>query len=103
MFDTSWHLFKLRYTHLLDELTIQGELLGRGSTANDLIGAQEQRERRQKDLDQQEKTRATTELNNVLAWLDASKLDQEDELSGLLQRCHEGSCDWILDDQKIKS
>lgn len=51
----------------------------------------------------QEKAQSAMQLENVTRWLQAAKLDQEDELDDIFDRAQEGTCDWIHENPKLKS
>jgi NACHT domain len=80
-----------------------GQLLQRKASKNEIAEAKESRERWQEEAEKREKHQAATQLNNVRSWLNASQLDQEDELDELSNRCHDGTCDWAYNNSKIKS
>lgn len=81
---------------------MHGELAGQERIASRLNKALEDRERRQSETDKEDEKKSIIERQNARTWLEASKLDQEHELYDLVSRCHQGSCDWIYDNPKIK-
>lgn len=103
LFPSAWERFDKRLRLILDDLTVYGQLAGEEQTASRLIKAQEERERRQNETDRENEGKSIIERQNVWTWLEASKLDQEQELYDLVSRCHQGSCDWVYDNPKIKS
>lgn len=42
------------------------------------------------------------QLQQVLSWLEASQDEHEDVLDDLINHCHPGSCDWLLEHTKMK-
>lgn len=100
---TSWDNFEWRLQKILDDLMTYGQLLQKKASKDDTAEAKESRERWQEEAEQREKKQAATQLNNVRSWLNASQLDQEDELDELSNRCYDGTCDWAYDNPKVKS
>jgi hypothetical protein len=103
LFPPAWDRFDRRLQLILDDLTVHGQLAGEEQIASRLIKAQEERERRHNEIDREDEEKSIIERHNVRTWLEASKLDQEHELYDLVSRCHQGSCDWVYDNPKIKS
>lgn len=88
---------------MLDDLATQRQLLARKADIGEILQAKTRRENWQRETDEQDEAEADRQRKTAESWLQASKCDQEDELDELLRRCHEGSCDWIHDNEKIKS
>lgn len=88
---------------MLQSLSAYGELLQKAPTSHDIEDVRMTQQRKTEDAKEYEDKQDIAELTNVHSWLDASNLDQEDKLDDLRSRCHESSCDWILENAKIKS
>jgi hypothetical protein len=54
-------------------------------------------------IEKKENEKLTHDFDAVLSWLDAARLDQENEMDSRTESCHPGSCDWIFKNQKMKS
>lgn len=77
-------------------------LLGQNGTSAQLAKAREDREEWREELEKVEKETADKEMKNVVFWLSANELDQQDSLDNLVDQCHPQSCDWIYENGKIK-
>ena len=88
---------------MLDDLSTQSLVLSKEPEAHEIAEAKEIHERWKREANEREEAETAVQYKNVEAWLEAWKLNQEDELDELLSRCHEGSCDWIYENPKIKS
>lgn len=102
-FKTSWARLEPRLRILVDELMRCHRQLRVRISSQDLIEAKEARAIRDTTLTNEELDRASGERKNAACWLEGSKLDQEDELDELRKRCHGNSCDWIYENEKVKS
>ncbi|RMZ75329.1 hypothetical protein DV737_g5351, partial [Chaetothyriales sp. CBS 132003] len=102
-FDTSWARFERRLRRIRQEIAHLVSLLGQKEIGPKIDKARESHEEWRGQLDKQEKETSVSELNNVIFWLSADELDQEDELDFRSRQCHPQSCDWIYEHSKIKS
>nr|KAK5436980.1 hypothetical protein LTR18_009345 [Exophiala xenobiotica] len=100
---TSWARLQPWIRIHLDDLNLCGRLLKTAQSSQNIGKTRDSRDRATKQLEQDEKVRKVSELQNAQFWLEASKLDQEEELDVLRNKSHEDSCDWIYDNRTIES
>lgn len=101
-FQTSWARFEKRLRRIRQEIVQLAGLLGQKGVSTQLAKAREDREQWREKLDESETETSNKELKNVVVWLSANELDQQDELDTLYGQCHARSCDWIYENGKVK-
>ncbi|EKG09537.1 NACHT domain protein [Macrophomina phaseolina MS6] len=101
-FDSSWGRFDARFKTILSNLAQHADLIDREANAVDIAKAKSMRNRLNDELSRREKADALVHLASAMSWLNLTGIpQQEDELDGLLGRCHPTSCDWLLQNRAI--
>jgi hypothetical protein len=101
-FKSAWGQFDRRFKGILKDLATHTELVDKEATAAAIEQANDTRSRLLERIDKTEDEKLTEAFNAVLAWLDAARLDQEDEVDARTNNCHPGSCEWIFKNPKMK-
>lgn len=102
-FHTSWGRFDGRFKAILENIARDSELIDKNANAIDILQAKEFRDKQSEHIAQREKQQEAAELASVITWLQINHIhDQEEELDHLTDRCHQGSCDWILQLEKME-
>ena len=104
LFNSTWGRFQTRFDAILKSLEKHAEIVDREANAIDIVEAKAWRDKYVEDCKQREEERAVREFIAVLSWLDpaATNSNQEQELQRLLNKRHLDTCDWLLDNTKIK-
>ncbi len=102
-FESAWGQFDRRFKTILDDLARHTELVDKEANAIAIFEASEWRKRCLDELALRENEKSASDLRAVLAWLESSNLNQEDDLDARVNNCHPGSCDWVFQHAKIKA
>lgn len=94
--------FTPRFKGILDSLKRHSDLLDHEAVSLDIIESHNLRTKLQDDIDQKERDRASSQLQETLAWLSIQDRLQEDDLDALYQRKAPGTGEWIFQNPKFK-
>jgi len=115
LFNSTWGRFQTQFDAILKSLEKHADLVDREANAVNIVQAKAWRDTYMEDSKawkdkyfedskQKAKERAANELAAVLSWLDPTlkNANQEQELYRLSTSRHAGTCDWLLENAKIK-
>ena len=98
-FHSSWSSFGIRFKAIIDSLEKHSDWLDREANSIDIAEAKEWRRNITDEATIREQERSDAQFQDALAWLAID--DQEEELDQLLNRCQEGTCDWLFRQKEI--
>lgn len=96
-FMTTWGRFDLRMSAILESLSRRRAEIAEESSTIDMIEARDWRDRPMAKVERQEKDRSEKQRASVVAWLQISSPNQDDELERRLRKCLPGSCEWVIE------
>lgn len=102
-FAVDWGLFDRRFKSILEKLRSHCDLLDREAAAthfSEMKMMRDKRELEEKDFEQHRRSQSARE---VFAWLSAEEDGQDDYLHCISDNRQPGTCNWILEDQQIRS
>ncbi|KAI0976556.1 hypothetical protein F4678DRAFT_413747 [Xylaria arbuscula] len=102
-FKTTWAGFDFRFNSILASMAKYSEAIDQEASTIDIIEAKQWREKLSSQVATQEKDRQERNRQSVIAWLALENLPQDDNREKLLRDCLEGSCDWVLKQEKVAS
>ena len=102
LFDALVTGFNRRLDHILSSLAHHSDMIDREANAINICRAEEWRRKAIEDATRQEELLASTQLKNVLAWLNTRDAEQENELNRHLEQIHANSCLWIRQHPLVK-
>ena len=102
-FAFDWGLFERRFKSILDKLRSHCDLLDREAAAIHFSEMKIMRDKREVDQEDFEQCRRLEAAQQVFAWLAAVEDSQEERLHGISDDRQPGTCNWILEDQQIRS
>lgn len=98
-----WGRFDCRFKRILCNLEQHAELIDKEANAIDIAESKALREKLNNELSQREQESVILQRSAIISWLDMNGIPkQEDELERLLDQRHPGSCDWLLENEKIE-
>ncbi|KAJ9633047.1 hypothetical protein H2204_007437 [Knufia peltigerae] len=105
LFDASWRSFSRRFNSILQRLSRGRDLIDKEAQAFDLLEVKAFRQQVLDELDRSEHERQHWQLRDTLSWLDLKGQDREqDDLFECRSSARKpGTCEWILDNAKIRS
>ncbi|KAI1173029.1 hypothetical protein F4777DRAFT_601066 [Nemania sp. FL0916] len=102
-FCTLWNGFGVRFNSILASMAAHRQQFDQEADTIDIIESKQQRERLAALVTAQERERIQLQRQSVIAWLALDSLPQDDHREILLRDCLQGSCDWIIKQQKVAS
>lgn len=103
VFDSLWKDFGTRFNGILDSLARHRDLVDKEAMSIEILDARSLRIQEQHRLEQREKDRRVSQLQDSIAWLAVEDRILEDDLYRLSQRRQPGTCDWVLGISKLIS
>jgi len=79
------------------------EAIDQEASTIDIIEAKQWRERLESQVTTKEKDRHERNRQSAIAWLALDNIPQDDNREKLLRDCLQGSCDWVLTQEKVAS
>lgn len=102
-FAVNWALFERRFKSVLDSLASHCDLLDREAAAIHFSSMKQMRDKRQLEEDEAERSRNNRMFREVLGWLTAEDISQEEHLHRISDNRQPETCNWVLDDAQICS
>ncbi|RYC58773.1 hypothetical protein CHU98_g7433 [Xylaria longipes] len=102
-FATTWANFDFRFNSILASMAKISEAIDREAVTLDIIESRQWREKLASQVATREKDRLARQRQSVIAWLALDHLPQDDNREKLLRDCLEGSCAWVLKQEKVAS
>jgi hypothetical protein len=105
LFDASWRSFGARFNVILQKLARGRDLLDREANSLDMVEARAFRQNVLEDIERREKDRQVWQMRDTLAWLDLKGQDREQEelFESRSKARKSGTCEWILQNSKVRS
>lgn len=105
LFDASWRSFSGRFNSILQRLASNRELADKEAQSYSILEGKEFRQKVLEQIDRSEKERFDFRLRDTLAWLDLQGQDREQqdlfECRSMARK--DGTCEWILNNSKVRS
>ncbi|KAJ8123850.1 hypothetical protein ONZ43_g291 [Nemania bipapillata] len=102
-FNTTWANFDFRFNSILASMAKNSEAIDQEAATIDITEAKQWREKLASQVATREKDRIDRRRQSVVTWLALEHLPQEDNREKLLRDCLQGSCDWVLKQDKVAS
>ncbi|KAJ8130813.1 hypothetical protein O1611_g2810 [Lasiodiplodia mahajangana] len=102
-FNTTWANFDFQFNSILASMARHSEAIDREAATIDIIEAKEWRDKLALQVAAKENDRVDRQRQSVVAWLALENPPQEDSGEKLLRDCLQGSCDWLLKQEKVAS
>ena len=102
-FAFDWGLFERRFKSILQSLAVHCDLLDKEAAAAHFSEMKHFRDKRQLEEDAFEGQRQTQMAQDVFRWLSAAEDQQEEQLHRISDRRQPKTCDWILEDSRMRS
>ena len=101
-FAFDWGLFERRFKSILQRLTQHSDLLDKEAAAAHFSEMKQFRDKRQLEEDAFEQQRQHQMAQDVFSWLSAAEDLQEEHLHRISDRRQPETCDWILEDPRMR-
>src|SRR5205814_2356372 len=103
-FDKAWHIvfesiwkdFRSRFNGILESLARYRKLVDKEAISIEIVESRIWRDRIDHDLEQQEKIRRASQLQDTIGWLAVEDRLQADDLDRLWKRRQQGTGDWVF-------
>ena len=102
-FLSSWTRFDTRFKTILESLARHADLVDKEAVSISIIEAKAWRERAIEESQKRDAEKAAVHRQMVINWLRPQDFLQEDELVAQLDRGHEGSCSWIVQNSTFQA
>ncbi|WAO86156.1 NACHT domain-containing protein [Fusarium falciforme] len=112
MFVTSWGRFESKFNNILEDLNRHGSLIDQEANALDIAEARKMREdirswreESQSQLDREQAEKSAKQFEATASWLKINESDQLTIFDSIISEVaeHQGTCAWILKNQKVRS
>ena len=101
-FAFDWGLFERRFKLILQRLALHDDLLDKEAAAAHFFEMKQFRDKRQLEEDAFERQRQHQMAQDVFRWLSAAEDQQEDHLHRISDSRQPKTCDWILEDPRMR-
>ncbi|KAI0476181.1 hypothetical protein GGR56DRAFT_641517 [Xylariaceae sp. FL0804] len=102
-FASLWGRFDHRFGSLLTNISQSSELIDREATSLSIMQTAELRQKTLEDCARWESQWQTEQLQSVLNWLGTGDNDPDAKFDWLMDRCHEGTSQWIIKSSKLRT
>ncbi|MCJ1405748.1 hypothetical protein MMC11_008978 [Xylographa trunciseda] len=102
-FAFDWGLFERRFRSILERLAAHCELLNKEAAATHYVEMRKMRDERHLENEEYERQRHNRMARDVFEWLAAAEDDQDEYLHRLADTRQLGTCDWVLENDKVFS
>lgn len=102
-FSSSWGRFNRRFKGILQSLSQHAELVDKEANAHNIQLAQRFRDECRRESLRRESEHASKQYQAILSWLEVKDSDQDDLFNALLDESYPGTCEWITQNEVIRS
>ena len=114
IFLSLWKDFGARFDGIINSLKEHRDFVDIEATSLDIVEARESRKRLQDDIRERRKRELDTleenetnarifRLQHSIAWLSCDEKLQETEYERILNKRHDGTCEWVVNNLNLKS